>query len=371
MNRVLVTIVALLGLTILRGEDQGGCDSSIVGDPTFDLWCSKTLCAWTTEQGEIRRVSTWHRSDYGVDMVGDPVVISQLAKGGLGSCLELRVQADHDDGVNLFLELDFFNDKSIDHSIQMGSDDYRPVVHHLVPPRTGEPVRFVVRKTGAGRAVLAEIKIKSVGSSECEGLAPLQLKDLQEGVPCSVDAECSANRCQEVVQFRLNTTGYTEQVCSGCDIGGYCPSGKICGLDWTTSASKLHQACVLKGARSLGERCAGADECGSGICCENVCSECCAGDDAACAADQSCALRSWQSLGSDFQFIQLPHQCSPGGQKGKAGAACLADGDCVSGSCTGSGALKVCLLDGRTCKEDDDCPLTKCLPLGQAKGACQ
>ena len=35
----------------------------------FDAWCGDRLCHWTLEKGEIRRVSTWHAGDDGVELV--------------------------------------------------------------------------------------------------------------------------------------------------------------------------------------------------------------------------------------------------------------------------------------------------------------
>lgn len=372
MNRVLLLIVGLMALTFLRAEG-GGCDSTIVGDPTMDMWCGKTLCAWTLEKGQIQRVATWHRSDYGVGLVGDEVVLSQLSSQSLHDtdCLEFRLQADHDDGVNLFIEIDFMADGTVDYSQPLDSDKFRPSIFYLKPPMTLADVRFLVRKAGSGAATLAEVKIKKVGNDHCAGVQPISLSDLADGSSCTRAGQCLGGQCQTVTQWP-RWIDVDRDVCGSCTTMAGCPGGRICGLTWSSSQRYLHQACVDKGQRLLGERCMVKASCASGICCEGVCSSCCQASADLCAVG-SCDTPPWPELGDDFRYTPLPSLCSPGGGAGASGDSCLRDADCASGSCKGSGLLKICMMDGRTCKDDKDCPFDngKCLELGQAHGLCQ
>lgn len=169
MNRVLIVAVGLLGLGLLRAGGEGGCDSSVVGDPTMDMWCGQKLCAWENIEGEVRRVATWHRSDYGVELVGNPVVLEQVAPVTSVDCLEVRVQADREPGVNLQMKLDLDDDGSVEHTEPLTSTGYHPQVFHLRIERQTSAMRFVLRKTGEGRAVLAEFKPRGVGVSDCSG----------------------------------------------------------------------------------------------------------------------------------------------------------------------------------------------------------
>jgi hypothetical protein len=386
MNRTLAVAVSLMALTVLKAEDQGGCDSTIVGDPTFDLWCGEQLCAWKLEQGQIRRVSTWHRSDYGVEMVGSAVVISQVAQiSSLDtSCLEYRLQVDREDSVNLYMEMDFLDDGKVEHSQPLGGDGYSPETYRLRPPSWFDRVRFIVRKSGDGRAVLAEIKIKKVDVSECAGAKPIALGHLPEGAPCGSGAECDSGRCVETRQWRADVswtdprvTGGQTTVCSRCEADADCAASEVCGLRWTDGAKGyLWRGCVTKAERTMGERCAVDAECATGTCCQGVCAECCAVSSGAgstpCAGGLTCEARDPKTLGKDYGFQILAAQCAPGQHKGAPGAPCLQDDDCAGGSCKGSGELKACFLDGRVCTEDADCvhwPV--CLGIGQAGGNCQ
>ena len=76
-------------LFLLTGCQQPGA----LDNADFNLWCGASLCNWKTEQGRIRRVPTWDAEDYGVELVGKPVVISQLAKLNEvnGSCLKFSI----------------------------------------------------------------------------------------------------------------------------------------------------------------------------------------------------------------------------------------------------------------------------------------
>ncbi len=369
MNRVLLMIVGLMALTFLRAESSG-CDSSLVGDPTMDMWCGKTLCTWTIDKGDVQRVATWHRSDYGVGLVGDEVIISQHSAQSLYTtdCLEFRLQADHDDGVNLFIGLDLTGDSGVEYSQPLNSDKFRPSIFYLRPPLRPLSTRFVVRKTGKGAATLAEVKIKKVNSEHCVGVQPFSLSDLEDGSQCNAATQCRGGSCQKVAQ-EPQWADLALEVCSRCTSGAACSGSQVCGLAWSSATYLIHRACVDQGKRVLGERCQLELECASGVCCDGVCSSCCSSSSQLCAVG-SCSAMSYTH--KELQYTPRPSLCSPGGGKIAAGGPCMQGSDCTSNSCKGSSALKVCNSDGRTCKEDKDCSFTGvCVEVGQAGGLCQ
>lgn len=367
-KRLTAGCLSLVALVLLRGEGSGGCGEPIFDNPGFDLWCGNELCAWTVDKGKIRRVPTWHRSDYGAELLGDPVVISQLSPitSADTNCLDFRLQADLDQGVSLVLEMDFLDDGSVEYSHPLASDDWIPASYKITPPSWFDKVRCIVRKRGSGRAVLTQIKVTKGGDCK-EG--PLDLKGRPEGAPCEGADQCKSGRCEPVQQWRPDVDGAFVRACSGCSKDAHCSAAEVCGLE-SGSEPWLYMGCGSAKRHGFAARCMAGEECGSGVCCEGVCSECC--DSQGCLPGGTCALRDWQSLGEDYEYQILPWQCSPGQGLGVAGAPCLKDDDCSSGSCSGTGQLKQCFLDGRPCQSGDDCPLwNTCLTMGEAGGLCQ
>ena len=124
--------------------------------------------------------------------------------------------------------------------------------------------------------------------------------------------------------------------------------------------------------RVLGEWCREGAECKSGVCCEEVCSQCCSG--AGCDAGQVCAQASY---GWEEDVMLAPWQCAPGEEEGQTEDPCLDAGDCASGQCTGDEELRLCGIFGTRCAVDEDCLLHEifsdeaCLFLGVYDGRCQ
>lgn len=366
MRRSTLALLSLVSLTLLPGWE---CGEPILDDPGFDLWCGDKLCSWEVGPGTVRRVPTWHRSDYGVELVGDPVVLRQdsAVTSAESTCFLVELQADRDDDVRLTLEMDFLRDGHAEYSHDLASDDWQEVQYRVATPTWYEGVRFTIRKTGAGAAVISTIRV--IKSGDCAG-PPLALVDPPLGARCESAADCESGRCEKV--YQLPMTMSQEQTCSGCAADADCPAGEACGVE-AGSGLKLYLACGAPDRHALGERCQGDAECATGICCEGLCSACCAGR--ACTSGQTCKERPWSSLGKEYQATLFPWQCAPGAKLGEAGEPCLFDDDCDSGSCKGSGPLRVCSFDGRTCTQDSDCPIFlwsqgSCLPLGQRGGRC-
>src|SRR5262245_3009110 len=63
-------------------------------DPGFDDWCGDHLCHWQVVEGSIQKVPTWHDRDYGVELVGPQVTLTQRPSITSQACLEFKVIAD-------------------------------------------------------------------------------------------------------------------------------------------------------------------------------------------------------------------------------------------------------------------------------------
>ncbi|MBW1806592.1 MAG: hypothetical protein JRJ19_06385 [Deltaproteobacteria bacterium] len=365
MSRFLLICSCLLSLTVFPGWT---CGPPIDLDPGFDLWCGNDLCAWTVESGDVARVATWHRADYGVELVGDPVVIYQTSEitSAEADCFEFELQADSDPGVALSISMDFLDDGSTEYSHPLPSENYKPVRYCMLTPSWYVKVRFTIVKEGFGRAVLAQIKISKC--DECGG-ARLELNDRPMGATCEFDNQCAQARCISVLQWRPDMDGSQVRACSGCRNDIDCSGLEVCGLE-AGLAGWLYQDCGPAGRHLLGDRCISADECAGGFCCQGICSQCCDGQ--GCPNQTDCKIRDWRTLGEDYEFQILPHQCSPGEGAMESSVVCLKDDDCISADCQGVGQLKQCFLDGRRCQLDEECPLwNACLPIGETGGQCQ
>ncbi len=340
---------ALFGLTLasllLRGD---GCEPQVIDNPSFDAWEGENLLAWEIEAGEVRKVSTWHKGDYGVELVGEEVALSQLVTEHF-ECLHFDLLADVD-GPQVFVELDFFDDGSIEHQERVAGVDFAPVRFRVAMPPWYESVRFRIHKQGDGRAVLAQVLL--VAGEGCD-TEPILLHDIPLGSLCSDGDACSSGLCLDPAE-----DDDLDGICAECDADTACSPGLVCGRGYGTWATL---ACGTAGRHLLGETCFGDAECLTGLCCGGVCSTCCDGDP--CAAG-TCAASS------DLPFAA--HVCrSPGGA---LGAPCLSDDDCASDTCEGGVDFSQCAYDGRHCATPEDCLLgafgETCDPAGRLGGSC-
>lgn len=361
-SRTLVAACAMMAFGLLAGG-WGSCETSLNQDPSFDLWCGESLCAWRTDAGAVRRVPTWHERDYGVELSGDPAAISQLVTGR-ASCLRFETLADVDEGTSVVLGMDFEDDGTEEYFAPVPGNGWAAVEYTLRPPTWYTKVRFSLRKTGPGRARLAHLRISDPG--DCSG-APLPLDGRPLGATCEQDTQCASGRCATGGFPYLNANSEW-RACGECQTDAECGGG-VCGL--VADSIGLHAACVAVGSHRLGERCRGDLECQSGICCSQACSSCCEG--AACPGGLTCAQASPPP--GDRLWMPRPWQCAPGAGRGESGDPCLQNGDCASGRCAGSGDLAVCWFDGRLCQSDNDCvpdhASGDCVALGVFDGRCQ
>src|SRR5690606_31309933 len=168
----------------------------VVKDATFRTWCGESLCEWTTEAGSIRKAPTWHRKDFGVELVDTPTVISQVTDK-TPRCLEFTTVADVDPSAQVTIGLDFDDDGIIDHEHPVAATGWREARTLVTAPAAYASVRVVISKKGAGRAVLAQMRVQ--GRDTCTA-PPLELRDLPLGARCATagrGAECASGVCCE------------------------------------------------------------------------------------------------------------------------------------------------------------------------------
>jgi hypothetical protein len=181
-----------LAVLVAWGCADAGKDSEAL-DPSFDNWCDRNLCDWTTRQGQIAKVSTWHESDLGVSFVETPTEISQLLKlnAERAPCLLFDTIADVAPEADVSILIDFNDDGIPDDEQQVAVLRWKSVPFSVRAPVAYENVRVSVIKRGEGRAVLALMRV--VSQSNCSS-SPLPLDPNSK---CSQDAVCSSGRCLE------------------------------------------------------------------------------------------------------------------------------------------------------------------------------
>ena len=291
-RNLLVFVFAALACVIFAT----GCDD-IIKDPNFHTWCGDQLCSWKPESGEIRKAPTWHKNDTGVELLDSNAAshitaISQVVKGSTYKCLEFSVIADVAAEAQVYVELDFGADGTVEYEQQIAAVGFRLQKTQITAPAHYANMKFTLAKRGSGRAVLAQMDVKSVTTCTAR---PVELKKQALGTTCALI-----------------------ELASG-------------GLQYDDAA------------------------CGSGVCCQGVCSECCVsanpphdGDgglapDPAnhCSGGATCdrlPLTSHGSVGNPFGIESnvIPHQCDPGERERDKDAECLLDEDCKSHACEGA-----------------------------------
>ncbi len=142
------------------------CTGDVLHDPGFDIWCGDELCSWDLEKGDVRKVSTWHDGDPGVDLIGDEVAISQLSLYEPVQCLRFSLVADVSEDASVTLEMDLDDDGTVEYARAIPTSRWAELVY-LVELGSHDDIRFRLRKTGGGHAVLAQIR--AVDNPECGG----------------------------------------------------------------------------------------------------------------------------------------------------------------------------------------------------------
>jgi hypothetical protein len=369
------SLFLLAAAPLLMGAE---CEEPLLKDSGFDVWCGDTLCAWQVDEGRIAKVPTWHGSDYGVELEGASVRISQLLAFGNDDvvCLHFNLLAAVDEPVNVVLDLDFDNDGSTEHSESIPNGAWIPLKYRITAPTYYRTLRISIRKSGEGHAALAQIQ--AAKSSDCTGPA-LSTRNRPAGATCAAASECGTGRClvRTPAERLLPDANPPGMVCEACEYDGdsTCAPGLVCGLGFGDRFVEPFRSCRPGATSVLGDRCLTAAECGTGVCCNGICSTCCTdGTDgtAGCTASDECRERVRDP---DQGPLRAAWQCSPGDRRGATSTPCLGAEDCAGGSCAGATLLTVCASDGRRCGSDSDCPITffdnSCIAVGVAGGRCQ
>jgi hypothetical protein len=322
MNRFSWLLASFVGTLALCG-----CEiPDPISNGDLDAWCGDTPCGWEATGG-IKRVSTWHANDYAVSFERNGAQLSQV-NSELSSfdCLSFSMVAKVSRAELAWVELDFFNDGSIDWKKPIPPGDFRQLEFAVHAPTSYDGVRFIVRRAkGQGEMVLAGIHAKAYGT--CSG-DQVELSELPGGARCDTDDNCASDAC---------VGGH----CVGCASDDDCEDDEVCGYAPVGSRGFIEYAtnvlpqCIAPSTRPIGELCLGDAECESGVCCEGACSECCGED--SCDNERTCR-RGLAGDGEGSEVIE-PFLCSAGERSGAAGDLCTTDDECevscVDLQCTG------------------------------------
>lgn len=159
MNRF--TLLVLLPTFLVTTGSY--CETDILEDVAFQFWCGDQPCEWEVEEGEVRQVPTWHEHDYAIELVGAPVVVSQLAKRGSSSCVRIELIADVEPSAMFFVEIDFDDDGSVDWRSPVNRQGFQSMSWDVRHASSARDWRFILHKAAAGRAVITQLR----ASTEC------------------------------------------------------------------------------------------------------------------------------------------------------------------------------------------------------------
>jgi len=340
------------------------CGDNLIADPSFDLWCNGKLCKPWSVTGKVSRVKTWHRNDYGVSL-GDGAVLSQASKHDRVDCIAFEVIADVSASADVWLEMDFRDDKSSEYKQLVPESHFAKLRYLVKTPTWYDSLRFILRKKGKGRAVLAQIKAQP--SDECKGDAlPLDARPL--GAGCEKDDQCDGTVCGAAPSLfsaglANSAVDTTLRSCGECSKTQPCAAGQVCGAAGADAGA--YRTCIAKASRDVGMWCLEPSECkseeclGSGPLTHGSCAECAADDE--CAADQVC--------GVDLAAFGVHRGCVTPALR-TLGELCVVDAECSSGVCSGDGACSEC-SDTQACKHGDKCGMAEAEWLTVEASLCQ
>jgi hypothetical protein len=335
-----------------------GCATSVsLDDPSFDLWCGEELCKWRTDEGRIERVGTWNRNDYGVSFTATPTQISQLRENAPLECMLIETVADVAASARVSIKVDFGDDGTPEFEQLVAEARWAKLRFELPPPnQSGRPVRFMLRKEGRGRAVLAHLRVSiSPGCPEAHARP--------DGASCISSSTCASGRCSDGLCARCTVGGCGEGI--SCEMDEQCASGHC--LAGRCRSCGLHGSCPAFSACTLDSHCA------SGLCQKVL------------APSRLDGPLSLTALGLSRQCAQCRQDadCGTGRCQHGACAGCRSDADCgdasrcryselfdaTERSC--SPALEVPRVRGGLCERDEDCSDgLRCAAVGEQPRRC-
>ncbi len=160
MNPLVESRWAAFGLLVFMAT--AGChydDTITYAEP---VWCGEQPCFWTVDEGTVGRGPTWHAQDPALELVSERVRLSRvfIPEGDI-RCTGISLLGDgaHED---VFFDIDVGDDGTVEHSLVVVADRFERVVLEVDaeafrPPR---PVRFILRKEGPFRPLLADIRLR-------------------------------------------------------------------------------------------------------------------------------------------------------------------------------------------------------------------
>lgn len=307
----------------------------LIADPSFDLWCGKRLCKPWEATGDITRVKTWHKNDYGVSLAKG-AVLSQLSSHDPVDCIAFEVIADVSASADVWLEMDFLDDGSSEYAQLVPESHFAKLRYLVKAPTWYDKLRFILRKRGTGRAVLAQIR--ATESDECAG-DPLPLLDRPLGATCDSTDQCNENICGQAPDMyseglAIDADGHHVLSCGECSDKMTCPAGTICSV--SISDAGAYRSCIDTRSLATGQWCMQHDDCKSMLCAavsaltHATCAECSSDDD--CDPGQVCGV---DNVGNGAARICMRPTMRI------LGELCVEDAECDSGSCN-QGACSEC-----------------------------
>jgi hypothetical protein len=159
----------------------GSCGGGeVIRNPRLDHWCGDMLCDWELDTGQVRRVGSWHAKDYAAELVGTGVRISQLSDTQ-AACIRFDLIADVEASAQVTLEIDFLDDGRSNWEQVIPESDWKRLSFLVTMPDWYANARFILRKQGEGRAVIAQLRARQ--SDACTA-NPVALDDRPGGAPC-------------------------------------------------------------------------------------------------------------------------------------------------------------------------------------------
>ena len=159
----------LLGYTLQLTACSSDGDSGPVTNPSFDAWCGGVPCGWDLDQGSVERTGTWHTKDYGISFLETGTQISQTQPLDEVECLRFEMIADVATEARVVLWLDFDTDGTVDREQAVPAVRWENVPFVIAVPQGSGSVRYMLRKQGQGRAVVAQLTVQK---NACSADAP-------------------------------------------------------------------------------------------------------------------------------------------------------------------------------------------------------